>query len=108
MQYVQSITGVLSDHLGWHRARLKFMARFTSALLKLTTANLREIAVALKAGVKEESNYRRIRRFLSNYEMDFTALGRLLTRLLPQKSPYKVILDRTEWHFGDTPVGTPQ
>jgi hypothetical protein len=55
MQYVESITGVLSDHLGWHRARLQFMARFTSALLKLETTNLREIAVALKAGVKEES-----------------------------------------------------
>ena len=104
MQYVQSLTGVLSDHLGWHRARLKFMARFTSALLKLTTTNLREIAVALKAGVKEDSNYRRIRRFLSDYEVGFATLGRLLIRLLPQKSPYKVILDRTEWYFGETPV----
>jgi hypothetical protein len=46
MQYVESMTSVLSDHLGWHLARLKFMARFTSALLKLTTTNLREIAVA--------------------------------------------------------------
>ena len=98
------MTDVLSDHLGWHLARLKFVARFTSALLKLTTTNLREIAVALKAGVKEESNYRRIRRFLSSYEVDFTALGRLLVRLLPQKPPYRVVLDRTEWHFGQTPV----
>lgn len=104
MHYVQSITGVLSDHLGWHRARLKFIARFTSALLKLTTSNLWEIATVLKAGVKEESNYRRIRRFLSDYEVGFAALGRLLTRLLPQKPPYKVVLDRTEWHFGETPV----
>ena len=61
------------------------MARFTSALLKLTTTNLSEIALALKADVKEESNYRRIRRFLSDYEVGFTTLGRLLTRLLPQK-----------------------
>jgi hypothetical protein len=98
------MTSVLSDHLGWHRARLKFMARFTAALLKLTTTNLRELALALKADVKEESNYRRIRRFLSDYEVDFTALGRLLMRLLPQTPPYRVVLDRTEWHFGETPV----
>ena len=104
MHYVQSITDVLSNHLGWHRARLKFMARFTSALLKLTTTNLWEIAVALKAGVEEESNYRRIRRFLSDYEVDFTVLGRLLVRLLPQRPPYRVVLDRTEWHFGETAV----
>lgn len=104
MQYVESMTDVLSDHLGWHRARLKFMARFTTALLKLTTTNLRELAVALKADVKEESNYRRIRRFLSDYEVDFTTLGRLLVRLLPQASPYRVVLDSTEWHFGQRPV----
>ena len=64
--YVQSITDVLSDHLGWHRARLKFMARFTSALLRLTTTTLRPIALALKAGVEPASNYRRIQRFLSD------------------------------------------
>ncbi|MCS3672727.1 hypothetical protein GGP66_000131 [Salinibacter ruber] len=86
------------------RARLKFMARFTSALLKLRASNLWEIATALKAGVKEESNYRRIRRFLSDYEVGFAELGRLLMRLLPQNPPYKVVLDRTEWHFGSTPV----
>ncbi len=38
--YVQSITNVLSDHLGWHRARLKLMARFRLALEKLPATNL--------------------------------------------------------------------
>ena len=64
--------------------------------MKLTTTNLQELAVALKADVKEESNYRRIRRFLSDYEVDFAALCRLLVRLLPQTPPYRVVLDRTE------------
>jgi len=59
MPYVQSITDVLSSHLGWHRARLKFMARFTSAMLSMKTTNLRRIAIALKAGVEAKSNYRR-------------------------------------------------
>lgn len=80
------------------------MACFTSALPKLITTNLREIAVALKAGVKEDSNDRRIRRFLSDYEVRFATLGRLLIRLLPQKLPCKVLLDRPEWYFGETPV----
>jgi len=46
----------------------------------------------------------RLRDLLSDYEIEFTALGRLLTRLLPQRPPYKVVLDRTEWHFGSAPV----
>jgi len=80
------------------------MARLTSALLKPWASNLWEIAAQEKVGVKEKSNYRRIRRFLSDYEVEFTALGRLLTRLLPQKPPYKAVLDRTAGHFGSAPV----
>ncbi|MBB4090873.1 IS4 family transposase [Salinibacter ruber] len=80
------------------------MARFTSALLRLTTTDLWEIAPALKAAPKQKSNYRRIRRFLAEYEADFAALGRLLVHLLPQGPPHVVVIDRTEWHFGQTPV----
>ena len=94
--YVQSITDVLSSHLSWHRARLKFMARFTSAVLAMTTTNLRRIAIALKAGVEAKSNYRRIQRFLGEYDLDAVALGRLLLHLLPQEAPYKVAMP-TKW-----------
>lgn len=104
MPYVQSITDVLTDHLGWNRARLKLIARFKAAMLKLQTANLWKIAVALKAGVQIRSNYRRIQRFLAGYDVDFAELGRLLVKLLPESEPHVVVIDRTEWHFGSTPV----
>jgi len=83
---------------------MTFMARFVLCSLQLTTTNLRRIAVSLKAGVEERSNYRRIRRFLADYEVDYGALSRLLVRLVPQEPPYVLVLDRTEWHFGSTPV----
>jgi hypothetical protein len=57
MLYVSSLTDVLSGYLDWHLARLKFMARFTTLLLTLTSSDLWKIAGALKAGVKRESNY---------------------------------------------------
>lgn len=104
MPYVQSITDVLTTYLGWHRARLKFIARFQAALLMRQTTNLAKLAASLKGGVQIASNYRRIQRFLSGYDIDFTALGRLLVHLLPQNGPYVAVLDRTEWHFGSKPV----
>jgi len=104
MPYVTALTNVLHQTLGWHRARMSFMARFVLCSLQLTTTNLRRIAVSLKAGVKESSNYRRIRRFLAGYDLDYAALSTLLIRLLPQEPPYVLVLDRTEWHFGQTPV----
>ena len=105
MPYVQSISDVLSSHLGWHRARLKFMARFTSAVLAMTTTNLRRIAPSAegwrRSGVQLPAH---VQRFLSEYDLDAVALGRLLVHLLPQGAPYEVVVDRTEWHFGETPV----
>ena len=75
----------------------------------MTTTNLRRIAVSLRVGVEERSNYRRIRRFLAEYDVDYTDLSRLLVRLVPQdppyqKPPYVLVPDRTEWHFRQTPV----
>jgi hypothetical protein len=104
MQYVNSLTDVLSGYLDWHLSRLKLMARFTSSVLTLTTTNLWKVSLALKADVEQGSNYRRIQRFLSGYEVDFTMLGGLLLHLLPQTPPYEVIIDRTEWYFGETAV----
>ena len=104
MPYVTALTNVLHQTLGWHRARMTFMARFVLCSLQLTTTNLRRIAVSLKAGVEERSNYRRIRRFLAEYDVDYGALSRLLAGLVPQDPPYVLVLDRTEWHFGSTPV----
>jgi hypothetical protein len=102
--YARSLTRVLDRHLGWHRARLKFMSRFTLGLLRLTTCNLRRLSLALKDDVKPASSYRRIQRFLASYDADFVALGKLMVHLLPQKPPYVVVVDRTEWHFGSAPV----
>jgi hypothetical protein len=101
---------VLSGYLGWHRARLKLMAPFYRLNAQTSDASLWQIAVSLKAGVEHESNYRRIQRFLSEYEVDFAmlgiwdSLGRLLIRLVPESPPYEIVVDRTEWEFGSTPV----
>lgn len=78
-----SITKDLSDHL-WHRTRLKFMTRFTVALLQRTTTGLWAMAVASKGSVQPASNHRRIQRFLSDYDVDFAMLGRLIAHLLPE------------------------
>jgi len=65
MTYVKPLTDVLAQHLSWHWARLKFITRFTAAILTCTSTNLRRVALALTASMKPASNYRWIRRFLS-------------------------------------------
>ena len=105
MSYVSKLTNVLSNDLpGWHKARLKFMARFVGSLLKLSTVNLSKLAPALKPDVQVSSNYRRIQRFMAGFAFDFDAFGQLLLRLLPQKTGFVVSMDRTNWQFGDTQI----
>jgi len=103
--YASKLTDVLSQHLpSWHKARLKFMARFVGSLLKLTTANGKKLALAMNPRVKAASNYRRIQRFMADYDFDFEAFGHFLLWLLPQEDGFVVVMDRTEWHFGAKPV----
>jgi len=103
--YASELANVLSEHLSsWNRARLKFMARYVSSLLQLTTTNGSELALMLNSEVKDASNHRRIQRFMSGYDFDFDHFGSFLLSLLPQASDFIVVMDRTEWHFGAKPV----
>jgi hypothetical protein len=101
--YVRCLTDVLSQPLPWHRARLKFIARFTTALLQLTTTNLAKLALGLKATVQPASNYRRIQRFIADFSFDYAIFRRFLLGPLPQQSGFVVCIDRTEWYFGSQP-----
>jgi hypothetical protein len=107
--YPRQLTDVLSEHLSssWNLARLKFMARYVGSLLQMRTTNGKELALTLNPEVKNKSNYRRIQRFMADYDFGFDSFGRFLLWLLPQGSGFVVVMDRTdrtEWHFGSKPV----
>lgn len=104
LPYVSRLTRVLSGRLGWHRARLKLMARLTRALLTLTTTNLADLALVMKPQVKTRSTYRRLQRFFASFAFDYDRFGQFLLRLVPASPPHVVVCDRTEWHFGSTSV----
>lgn len=104
LPYVSRLTRVLSGRLGWHRARLKLMARLTRALLTLTTTNLADLALVMKPQVKTRSTYRRLQRFFAGFTFDYDRFGQFLLRLVPASPPHVVVCDRTEWHFGSTSV----
>lgn len=104
LPYVRQLTRVLSKRLGWNRARMKLMARLTGALPMQTTTNLAQLAHAGKPEVETDSTYRRLQRFFAGFEFGYQRLGRFLLDLVPTDPPYVAVLDRTEWHFGQTAV----
>ncbi len=99
MEHVTELVQILQAHLPWNKARLTFLARFLLALVQLSTVRLTRLSVALNGDAQQESNYRRIQRFFSGFEMDPDAIARLVLFLAPQKRVL-LILDRTQWQLG--------
>jgi len=104
MKYYRSLTDLLQRHFSIHQARLKFIARFTLALLMQSTVSFPKLALVLSRGAKPASNERRIQRFMSGYALDFSSFGRFLLQLVPQSEDFVVSMDRTNWKFGRTDI----
>lgn len=98
----------IAPHVRWHPQRLRFLAAFLPALIELSTVNLAKLALALQA--KPASNYRRIQRFFAEARLPQRAIAAFVLHLLPvaggrsAKDRLVISLDRTEWHFGKTPI----
>lgn len=90
----------LAANLSWNKARIKFLARFLIALIRVRTVNLVEIAVCFDGRAQVSSNYKRIQRFFRGFDFELPELARLIPALMKLSPPFVLCLDRTEWQFG--------
>lgn len=104
MKHISELQDTLSDLLDWNKARLHCLAQILRALLQVRTVNLTQIAAAFQTSVKEESCYRRICRFFTNFSFDMSLVAAIITRLFPFEGKWLLILDRTNWKWGKTPI----
>jgi hypothetical protein len=91
----------------WNKARIKFVARFPLAIYAMRTVNLSILATAFSGHAKEESNYKRLQRFLREFEMPYAELALFIVKLLGVPGPYTLALDRTNWKDGTLPERLP-
>jgi hypothetical protein len=94
------LVSTLNAGLGWHLVRAKFLAALITSLLKLQTVNFVKLSQCLNGKAKSDSNLRRIQRFFAEFSICEDTIARLLFSLLPEKPPYRLCLDRTNWKFG--------
>jgi Transposase DDE domain len=100
MTPIRSLEQTLLDNLPWNKARIKFVARFLLALYAVRTVNLSILATAFSGVAKEESNYKRLQRFLREFEVPYAQLAQFVVKLLGLPGPYTLALDRTNWEVG--------
>ena len=102
MDQITALRETLRPHLGWHGARLNFLALFLIALIRVRTVNWAEIATGFCSKAEVESHYKRLQRFFRYYDVDESAIARTIVRLLDIPQPWVLSIDRTEWKFGQT------
>jgi len=85
-------------------ARIKFFGLFICALCKVQTVCFEKLAVSFDASVRVDSSLRRIQRFMSEYLLDTDLIARFVFALLPDKPPFRLAMDRTNWKFGSSNI----
>lgn len=104
MKDIRPLEQTLADNLAWHRARIKFVAAFVLALITVKKVNLVEIADAFAGKARQDSNYRRLRRFFRFFELRYADIAQFVVKLLGVEGPWELSLDRTNWKFGATDI----
>jgi len=104
MKHISELRAILSNFFDWHKCRLDCLGQIIQALFIVRTINLTQIASAFKSEVKEESSYRRICRFFTGFTFDMSRIVLLIFRLFPLGDQCTLILDRTNWKWGKTPI----
>ena len=100
MADIRSLEQTLLENLPWNKARIKCVARFLLALYAVQTVNLSILANAFSGSAQVESNYKRLQRFLRQFEMPYAELAEFVVSLLGLPGPYTLALDRTNWKIG--------
>lgn len=104
MNQINLLQQTLKPLLGWHGARLNFLALFLISLLRVKTINLSSLAIGFRTQAKTDSSYKRLQRFLRHFDLDYTQLAKIFMALMNIPQPWVLSIDRTEWSLGLTRI----
>lgn len=98
-----SLISVLQAHFKGelNLARVKLICLFITALCKTKTINYDRIASAFDTKADKNSSYRRIQRFMKDFDFPMKVVSTLIFNILPFKENMVLVLDRTNWKFGE-------
>jgi hypothetical protein len=101
MNQINGLSAILNEKFQWNKARMDCFAGMLVGVIKARSVNLTEIALMFSGTAKMESNYRRIQRFLHDFNLDFNQLAWFVMALFGfLNTDYELVLDRTNWKWG--------
>lgn len=101
----KGLSEILNEHFGWNKARIACFAGMVLALIKVRTVNLVELSCGFESSARIDSRYRRIKRFFSEFTIDFSDVGRWVIELFGlEKAAVYMSIDRTNWRWGKSDI----
>jgi len=100
MHHVNELQKLLFQNLNWNKARIACLIQILQGLICARTVNLTQISTFFQSSAKQESSYRRVRRFFSGFSFDISIIIPFVLTLFCLKSRVILILDRTNWKWG--------
>ncbi|WP_144959513.1 hypothetical protein [Gillisia sp. Hel_I_86] len=85
-------------------ARIRLICHFITALCKIKSVNYSKLSAGFDTQVNALSNYGRIQRFMSGAALPMEWVAKLIFALLPQKGALVLVMDRTNWKFGQSNI----
>ena len=87
MNQVNLLRDTSKTYLLWHGARLNFLSLFLIAPIEVKTVNLSEIATGFRSKAKTNSSYKRLQRFFSNFDLEYSSIAKLVVALMNIPQP---------------------
>lgn len=82
-------------------ARIRLICLFITSLCKVKSVNFSKLSLGFDTKADASSNYRRIQRFMAEVDLPMKWIAKLIFSLLPQKDSLVLVMDRTNWKFGE-------
>lgn len=96
----KEIQSFVKENSGWNLSRVKLISYLICGILKLHTVSLVKLSKSIESNAQLSSNYRRIQKFFSKFDINYDIISMMIFKLLPEQSSYKIAMDRTNWKFG--------
>lgn len=102
---INELKGRINQTFGWDKRRIDCFCKMLVALVMVQSVNLKKLACAIHGKAHRDSSYRRLQRFFSGFKFDYDDVARLLVSLFSfDQTPRYLILDRTNWKWGQTNI----
>lgn len=99
-----TLVAFFKNETGWNKARVKFFVSLICALCKVQSVSFVKLSQGIDGQANQDSNLRRIQRFFSEFNIDNDLIAKIIFALLPEKPPYSLSMDITNWKFGKTDI----